>query len=162
MCRRVIEIEIDLLCWHKSLMFLCTEYEMMGGEMSENAIETTMMTERHLQQAVSSKSPAEEQIYSTYALEKMSTDLQIHLSDLPITQSMLRGVASWTKCWDQLMNHRGKFRFISASQRVILASDVSVSYAVSHGCAFISQPDTHEQWWKHTRYITTQWLREWC
>lgn len=81
------------------ILYICSsaqfhEYEMMGGEMSENAIETTMMTERHLQQAVSSKSPAEEQIYSTYALEKMSTDLQIHLSDLPITQSMLRGVAS--------------------------------------------------------------------
>ncbi|CAK9191966.1 unnamed protein product [Sphagnum jensenii] len=81
------------------ILYICScaqfrEYEMMGGEMSQNAIETTMMTERHLQQALSSKSPAEEQIYSTYALEKMNTDLQFDPSDLPITQSMLRGVAS--------------------------------------------------------------------
>jgi hypothetical protein len=77
------------------LMFLLyTEFEnLLCDEMSQNVVETTIMTERHLQQAAGSKLQGEEQNLSTDVLEKLGIDLQDHPSDLPVN-TMLRGAAS--------------------------------------------------------------------
>jgi hypothetical protein len=76
------------------MFLLYTEFEnLLGDEMSQNVVETTVMTERHLQQAAGSKLQGEEQNLSTDVLEKLGTDLQDHPSDLPVN-TMLRGAAS--------------------------------------------------------------------
>jgi hypothetical protein len=72
---------------------------MLSDETSRNVVEMTMMTERHLQQAVRSKLQAEEQTLSRDVLplgilEKTNMDLQDHASDLPANPLMLRGFAS--------------------------------------------------------------------
>ncbi len=72
---------------------------MLSDETSRNVVEMTMMTERHLQQAVSSKLQAEEQtlsrdVFPLGILEKTNMDLQGHPSDLPANPLMLRGFAS--------------------------------------------------------------------
>lgn len=80
------------------ILYICSsaqfhEYKMLGDKMNQNVVEVTMMTERHLQQAGSSKSQAEEQqTLSMQSLEKISTELQHHPSDLPVNPLMLRGV----------------------------------------------------------------------
>lgn len=86
------------------ILYICSsaqflEYEMLSDETSQNVVEMTMMTERHLQQAVSSKLQAEEQtlsrdVFPLGILEKTNTDLQDQPSDIPANPLMLRGFAS--------------------------------------------------------------------
>jgi hypothetical protein len=86
------------------ILYICSsaqflEYEMLSDETSQNVVEMTMMTERHLQQAVSSKLQAEEQtlsrdVFPLGILEKTNMDLQDHPSDPPANPLMLRGFAS--------------------------------------------------------------------
>jgi hypothetical protein len=81
------------------ILYICSsarfhEFEnLLCDEMSQNVVETTMITERHLQQAVGSKLQGEERNLSTDVLEKLGTDLQDHPSDLPVN-TMLRVAAS--------------------------------------------------------------------
>jgi hypothetical protein len=90
------------------ILYICSsaqfhEYKMLGDKMNQNVVEATMMTERHLQQAGSSKSQAEEQqTLSMRSLENISTELQHHPSDLPVNPLMLRGVGHCNRCWNQL------------------------------------------------------------
>jgi hypothetical protein len=86
-----------------TVSYLCAEYKMLGDKMNQNVVEATMMTERDLQQAGSSKSQAEEQqTLSMQNLENISTELQHHPSDLPVNRLMLRGVGHCNRCWNQL------------------------------------------------------------
>jgi len=94
--------DLTALLIRSCLICFRAEYEMLSDETSQNVVEMTMMTERHLQQAVSSKLQAEEQtlsrdVFPLGILEKTNMDLQDHPSDPPANPLMLRGFASWTE-----------------------------------------------------------------
>ncbi len=109
---RIMYIRVIVSSWITSLTcgqltsqsHTCVQkYKMLGDKMNQNVVEATMMTERDLQQAGSSKSQAEEQqTLSMQNLENISTELQHHPSDLPVNRLMLRGVGHCNRCWNQL------------------------------------------------------------
>ncbi len=114
-----------LICFH-------AEYEMLSDETSQNVVEMTMMTERHLQQAVSSKLQAEEQtlsrdVFPLGILEKTNTDLQDHPSDIPANPLMLRGFASWTEFSNRLLVSfvcwMTDFRYLTSSSKSCKVKD---------------------------------------
>lgn len=100
--------DLTALLIRSCLICFRAEYEMLSDETSRNVVEMTMMTERHLQQAVHSKLQAEEQtlsrdVFPLGILEKTNMDLQDHASDLPANPLMLRGFASWTEFLNRLL-----------------------------------------------------------